>query len=71
MQKANSLVVIGALLGIGTVFPAHAYLDPGTGSMILQVILGGIAGALVVGKLYWEKVKSLFGWQDGSDSTDD
>lgn len=27
--------------------PAHAYLDPGTGAMILQIVLGGIAGANV------------------------
>jgi hypothetical protein len=39
---------------------AHAYLDPGTGSMILQILLGGVAGALVIGKLYWVKLKSLF-----------
>ena len=40
--------------------PAHAYLDPGTGSMMLQVLLGGIAGGLVVGRLYWQKIKSFF-----------
>ena len=40
--------------------PAHAYLDPGTGSLILQLVLGGVAGALVVVKLYWNKLKSLF-----------
>jgi hypothetical protein len=40
---------------------AHAYLDPGTGSMILQVLLGGVAGLALVGKLYWHKFLSLFG----------
>ncbi len=40
--------------------PAHAYLDPGTGSMLLQLLLGGVAGALVVGKLYWHRVKAFF-----------
>ncbi len=42
------------------VTPAVAYLDPGTGSMIVQLLLGGIAGALVVGKLYWQRFKSFF-----------
>lgn len=32
--------------------PAYAYLDPGTGSMILQLLLGGVAGVLIIGKLY-------------------
>ncbi len=41
--------------------PAYAYLDPGTGSIILQLLLGGVAGALVVGRLYWQRVKELFG----------
>ena len=37
-----------------------AYLDPGTGSMILQLLLGGIAGIAVVFKLYWRRFKNLF-----------
>jgi hypothetical protein len=53
----------GALLGTGaTLFftgPAWAYLDPGTGSMMLQLLLGGIAGALVVGKLYWYRFRGF------------
>lgn len=38
---------------------AHAYLDGGTGSMILQVLLGGMAGLAVAGKLYWHKLLML------------
>jgi hypothetical protein len=41
---------------------AHAYLDPGTGSIILQVLLGGIAGLVLVVKLYWQKFLSLSGF---------
>lgn len=40
---------------------AHAYLDAGTGSMILQVLLGGVAGLAIAGKLYWYKFLSLVG----------
>ena len=39
--------------------PAYAYLDPGTGGMLLQLLLGGVAGALVVGKLYFSKIKAI------------
>ena len=39
---------------------AFAYLDPGTGSIIIQGIIGAIAGGLVVGRMYWHKLKSLF-----------
>ena len=40
---------------------AMAYLDPGTGSMLLQVILGGVAAVAVAIKLYWHKLRAAFG----------
>jgi hypothetical protein len=40
--------------------PAWAYyIDPGTGSMMLQLLLGGVAGALVVGKLYLQRTRAF------------
>jgi hypothetical protein len=36
------------------------YLDPGTGSVILQAILGGVAAAAVTAKLCWHRVTSIF-----------
>ena len=33
-----------------------AYLDPGSGSMILQIIAGGLAAVAVTAKLYWNRV---------------
>ena len=46
---------------IGIAAPeAHAYLDPGAGSMLLQVLLGGLAGVGVLAKLYWRRIRDLF-----------
>ncbi|HEY5777081.1 MAG TPA: hypothetical protein VIS57_13435 [Xanthomonadales bacterium] len=39
----------------------EAYLDPGTGSMLLQVILGGVAAVGVAIKLYWHKLRVALG----------
>lgn len=36
---------------------AYAYLDPGTGSVILQALIGVIAGVLITLKIYWYKLK--------------
>jgi hypothetical protein len=36
-----------------------AYLDPGSGSMLLQLLLGGVAALGVGLKLYWQRVKSF------------
>jgi hypothetical protein len=33
-----------------------AYLDPGSGSMILQVLAGGVAAVGVAAKLYWRRL---------------
>ena len=33
-----------------------AYLDPGTGSMLLQALVGGVAAVGVMGKLYWRRL---------------
>lgn len=38
---------------------AHAYLDPGTGSIILQSLLAGIAVAIGLLRLYWYRFKSF------------
>ncbi|MGC4046522.1 MAG: hypothetical protein QM758_22240 [Armatimonas sp.] len=44
-------------LGILAVFvfsgDAHAYLDPGAGSYMLQVVLAGFFGALVAFRSFW------------------
>ena len=36
---------------------SYAYLDPGTGSIILQAIIGFIAAALATVSIYWNKLK--------------
>ena len=39
----------------------QAYLDPGTGSMVLQALLAGFAAAIALGRLYWHRLKGLVG----------
>ena len=40
--------------------PAYAYLDPATGSILLQGLLAGVAGLMVVLRLYWGRVTAFF-----------
>ena len=44
------------------IFPqkAYAYLDPGTGSYILQLIIAASLGAAFAIKVYWRKIKTFF-----------
>ena len=46
--------------------PVQAYLDPGSGSMFLQLALGGLAALGVVVKLYWHRFLSIFRKRDPS-----
>jgi len=32
------------------------YIDPGTGSMLLQGLLGGLAAAAVAVKIFWRRI---------------
>lgn len=63
------------VLAAGVLFasPAHAYLDPGTGSILLQSLLGVIVAATVAGNLFWQRIKSFFSFLFGSrkDGSDD
>ena len=36
-----------------------AYLDPGTGSFILQAIVGVILGAMLTLKMYWRRLRDF------------
>jgi hypothetical protein len=39
---------------------AEAYLDPGSGSMLVQLLLGGVAGVAVIARLGWQRFRDLF-----------
>ena len=40
--------------------PAYAYLDPGTGSYIFQLLLAGIVGLAFLIKVFWGRIKDFF-----------
>jgi hypothetical protein len=50
------------LLSINILFAskAQAYIDPGSGSIILQALLGVLAAAGATVSIYWSKFKNLF-----------
>ncbi len=36
------------------------YLDPGSGSFLLQLLIAGVVGAAFAVRIYWKKIKSFF-----------
>jgi len=54
-----SMLLSSAHLAIYLASPP-AYLDPGSGSFILQLLVAGILGGLVALRMYWNKIKARF-----------
>ena len=40
---------------------AFAYIDPGTGSMLIQALIAGIAAASVSVGIFWKRIRLFFG----------
>ncbi len=45
-----------------------AYLDPGSGSYLLQLLIAALLGGLFALRMYWGRIKSFF--RRGSDRED-
>jgi hypothetical protein len=56
MEMISTLFAIYA----APVLSGHAYLDPGSGSFILQLLLAGLLGGLFIVKSYWQKIVAFF-----------
>jgi len=51
-------LVLVACLSIAS--PAYAYLDPGTGSMLISAVLGVAAALALAVKMFWYRLVGLF-----------
>lgn len=58
-EFAHLFSAAGYLLNEITARPAN-YLDPGSGSYLLQLLIAGALGALFALRLYWSRVKGYF-----------
>ena len=56
-----STVLAGLVGNLLLVNIAYAYLDPGTGSALLQGLLAALAAIAVIVKLYWYRLLRFFG----------
>ena len=68
----SASVVAVASLGVLLSSPSHAYLDPGTGSIILQGLLASLAVGIGVLRRYWQEFTSFLAkFKIGSRAVDD
>ena len=60
------LEVILIILSLSILYPgalvieAQAYLDAGTGGVVIQALIGVLVGVVISLKIYWYKIKEKF-----------
>lgn len=61
-MKSRVGLVVCLALGFSLLFvaPAQAYIDPGSGSLIFQVIVGSAMAVGLAVKVFWRRIVSLF-----------
>jgi len=58
MYKFSIFTILGGMVLGGFWFhDAYAYIDPASGSLVIQVVIGALVGAGITLKVYWEKIK--------------
>ena len=54
--RAPRVVALALVALLALASPAQAYLDPGTGSMIVSAVIGAIAALALALKMFWYNV---------------
>jgi len=62
MNPNSKRIVFNLVLSLLVFFPtiAYAYIDPGTGSMMIQALLALIATLSVSIGIFWRRIRSFF-----------
>lgn len=68
MTSRALVLLIAALLFPAT---AHAYVDPGTGSMVLQGVIAAVLGVGLTLKLTWRRIRRRLTGKSSRDNETD
>jgi hypothetical protein len=63
-------LILFTLLVLFVSRPAHAYLDPGTGSILVQGLVAALAVASAAVAAFWTRLKQLFSGRRKTDPED-
>ena len=59
-KKNHIMIIVIMLVYSLSIQPAYAYLDPGTGSYMLQILIAGVLAFFFFAKSFFYKVKTFF-----------
>ena len=70
--KSSLSLLVLTLLVMG-LWPAsaHAYIDPGTGSFVIQGIIAAVVGASFAIKVFWHRIVSALTGKSPAEDDDD
>lgn len=60
LKRVGVVLYLATLFSVVAIEPAHAYIDPGSGSLIFQALA---AGAMAIGltvKVFWRRISTFF-----------
>ena len=60
-MQSNLLSIISIAL-----FRPHEYLDPGSGSFLIQLLIGGLVAVGFGVRMFWGRIKALFTRKSGT-----
>ncbi|MDE2849224.1 MAG: hypothetical protein OYL92_03250 [Acidobacteriota bacterium] len=69
MARNRTSLLVAVVVALIVPQAAQAYLDPASGSMILQAVIGGVAAAALAFKYYWRRILAFFGF-GGTDESE-
>ena len=55
-----SSIVVLIVVGHFSISDAFAYIDPSSGTLIIQMLAGALIGAGIAIRVYWQKIKMKF-----------
>jgi len=59
-MKTGFLTLVSTVLLLAFSREAHAYIDPGTGSYLLQLLIAGLVGSAFAVKVFWRSITAFF-----------
>jgi Na+/proline symporter len=59
MKHMVGITVVNFIISVVFVGPAYAYLDPGTGSMLIQAVIAIVAAGSLFISMFWKRVKGF------------
>ncbi len=69
----RSPLALVLLVAFASLLPSRAlaYIDPGTGSFLIQGLIAAVVGAGVAIRVFWSRIRRIFTGQDAPQDPDD